>query len=411
MSGWSVDTGLRTSASQYPLGHRIGEQALVDDPYPIYLRLQQEEPISWIAPLNMWWVVGYRDVVEILNDTDHFTTASPNSTIQDTFGLQMLSAEGDIHARYKRAAMPAFQPTALRRALEADIVVWTDDLISRLPDRGADIRKSFAALLPIRTMIGLFGLPLQNLPDIRRWYDDFEAALANFAGDQTVRRSAHASVLEFHGLLAQVLAEVRAGRQEGLLGHLVQQGLSDEEIVRNASIIMFGGISTVEALILNSLWALAMHPETDARVRADRSLLTAVIEEVLRWQSPVQSATRHVVKPIDYRGHRFEAGDTVNCMIAAANRDPILVSDPDLFDIDRRPQPRHLAFASGPHFCLGFRLAKLQARIALDRLYGRLEGFAVIEPSRHRPRGYEFRQPRSLPVVWDDVSPFAGVPV
>ena len=400
----------RASPAQalYPLGHAITEQEIAADPYPVYRRLQQEEPISWIAALNMWWVVGQRDVTDILQDAAHFTNASPASTIQDTFGLQMLSAEGGTHMRYKRAAMPAFQPPILRQKLEADITGWTDGLIATLPEGGADIRKSFAARLPVRTMVGLFGLPLDSLGDIRRWYDVFEVALANFAGDQAVRDAARAASAEFHALLAEALATVRPGKQEGLLGWLAGQGLSDEEITRNTSIIMFGGISTVEALILNSLWALALHPEIDRRVRADRTLWPNVIEEVLRWQSPVQSATRHVVRSVNYRGHRFRAGDTVNCMIAAANRDPALVSDPDCFDIDRRPQPRHLAFATGPHFCLGLHLAKLQARIALDRLYDRLDGLKVVDPDKHRPSGYEFRQPHSLPLTWNNIHPYSG---
>lgn len=392
-------------AARYPLGAAVAEADLLADPYPTYRALQAAEPVSWIASLGMWWVVGYDQVAEILTAGEAFTTASDSSTILGTFGPQMLSVEGADHDRYKHAARPAFQPRALREALEADILAWADNLIDGFPPEGVDLRAAFAARLPVRTMLGVFGLPARDEPLLRCWYDSFERALANFTGDAAVRGAAVVNVEAFHALLQDALDRARSAPSTTLLSMLARQpaerALSDDEIRRNAAIIMFGGISTVEALILNTIWSLSRHPDIEARVRADLSLLPRVIEEVLRWQSPVQSATRHVTHDIDFHGHRFRAGETVNCMLAAANRDPTFLEDGERFDIERAPAPRHLTFALGHHLCLGRHLARMQARIALEQLYTRCPGLSVADHGA-APRGYEFRQPPVLPVTWSN---------
>lgn len=177
--------------------------------------------------------------------------------------------------------------------------------------------------------------------------------------------------------------------------------MDGEAIERNALIILFGGISTVEALILNALYALSMNPGCLARVRAEPSSLRAVLDETIRWAGPVQSATRHVAHDTEVAGIPLQAGETVNCMIAAANRDPEVFADPDRFDIDRPGLRKHLGFAIGPHHCLGSSLAKLEGRIALEELLSRLPGCRVADMAAAKPHGSEFRQPEELKLVWD----------
>jgi len=177
--------------------------------------------------------------------------------------------------------------------------------------------------------------------------------------------------------------------------------LSNDEIKRNLSIIFFGGISTVEALLLNCLWALFEHPEALERVQGDHGVLPQAIEETMRWMSPVQSATRHVTAAFEWRGIEFAAHETVNCMLGAANRDPSIFSAPDRFNLDRENCRRHLGFATGAHACLGSHLAKTEVRIGLATLLGRLENMRLHRLESESPRGYEFRQPRKLTVSWD----------
>lgn len=388
------------------LGAEVDLADLERDPYPIYARLRSSEPISWIEALGMWYVTRYEDVRAIIRDTERFTTASGDSLIHETFGAHMLTTEGAEHDRYRRAVQHSFMPGLVRQAFEAGIAGASSRLIAEFKAAGEiELRSAFAARIPVQTILAVFGMSMEAEGSMRRWYDAFEKALSNFARDPDVRSDAQRSVAEFRAHLSEAIHGAAALGGQSLLHTLVnaprELRLSDAEIMRNMSIIFFGGISTVEALILNSLWALLTHREVFERVRADLALAPKVIEETIRWMSPVQSATRHVVRDTEINGVHFASGAIVNCMLGAANRDPAMFAEPDRFDIDRADAQRHLGFAIGPHACLGMHLAKAEARIALCQLLTELPGLRLIDERASTPRGYEFRQPRSMLVAWN----------
>jgi cytochrome P450 len=399
---------VRTKAdtASFPIGASITPKALANDPYRWFAQLRAHEPISWIPELGMWYVTRYEDVRAILMDDRRFTTASEKSLIFDTFGAQMLTSEGAEHDRYRRPVQPYFAAGYIRKTFEASIEASARTLVAGFAAREVvELRSAFAARLPVQTILRVFGMPLEAETHFRKWYDSFEAALANFTGAGEIRRAARANVEECHEYLARTMREFAGrGERDSLLGALVNAPgnarLDDGEIRRNMLIIFFGGISTVEAVILNSLWALFTHPATLARVRDNPSLSAKVVEETLRWRSPVQSATRHVIETTLYGDIEFAAGDTVNCMLGAANRDEALFPDPDRFDIDRPNVQRHLGFATGVHSCLGFNLAKTQARIALEVLLSELDCLDLLVQDSPAPEGYEFHQPRSMYARW-----------
>jgi cytochrome P450 len=390
----------------FPLGHAITLDELDRDPYPVFARLREREPISWVPALNMWYVVRYEDVRAALFDTTRLTTASSQSTIFDTFGAQILTTEGATHERYRQATKHPFTPGFIRSHLEAAIRVAANSLVEDFESHGqADLRAVFANRLPIQVMLVVCGMPAGAEPRMRRWYDTFEAALANFTGDPRVRAAAAQSVAEFHTLLDSSIGSIEEADEHSLLSLLVTappgERLSNEEIKRNLSIIFFGGISTVEALLLNSLWALFENSGALERIQRDHTLFPQAIEETMRWLSPVQSATRHVTEAFEWQGIEFPAHDTVNCMLGAANRDPSIFTHPDRFDLDRANSRRHLGFATGAHACLGSHLAKVEVRIGLETLLGRLRNVRLERSLTTPPSGYEFRQPRRLTVCWD----------
>ena len=390
---------------RFPVGASLVPEELSRDPYTAFRQLQAEEPVSWVPALGMWYVTRHEDCRRVLLDDDSFTTVSPHSLIQATFGQQVLSSDGSLHNRYKNALRKSFLPPALRGTIEPQIEALTNTLVNDFAGQGAcELRASFASRLPVQTMLALFGLPLSEEPLLRAWYDDFERALANFERDDGVARAATGAVAEFHAFLRDYMCRFASRPAEGLLSMLVnapaEQRLEDDEIRRNVSIIFFGGISTVEALILNTVYALDLHPEARARVVADTSLLPAAIEETMRWLSPVQSATRHVTREIELHGVRLRPGETVNCMLAAANRDPRVFPAPEHFNIDRPKAGQHLGFAMGPHHCLGFHLARAEARIALEVICSRLADWRIDPAVRCAPEGYEFRQPGRLQLRW-----------
>ena len=392
--------------ARFPLGHKITLLELDRDPYPAFARLRELEPISWIPVLNMWYVVGYEDVRTALLDTTRMTTVSAQSTIFDTFGAHVLTTEGTTHDRYRQALRHPFAPTFIRSHLEPAIVAAATALIGEFEKHGqADLRSAFAGRLPIQVMLLVCGLPADAEPHMRRWYDSFEAALANFTGDDKIRTTARRSVAEFHALLDTAIDSVTEADDHSLLARLVKapaaERLDNDEIKRNLSIVFFGGISTVEALVLNSLWAMFEHAGVLERTQRDLTVLPQVIEETMRWLSPVQSATRHVTEAFEWQGIQFCAHDTVNCMLGAANRDPAVFPDPDRFDLDRANSRRHLGFATGAHACLGSHLAKAEVRIGLETLLSRLPNIRLERSLTDPPGGYEFRQPRKLTVSWD----------
>ena len=392
----------------FPLGAAVELETLSADPYPTYAALRRSEPVTWLAGLDMWYVTRADLVHEILmNDTD-FSTDSADSTIADTFGLNMLTSDGVLHAQYRKPFQPSFSARAIRENLQDAIGKAIEQLLSPFePGSEVELRAEIASRLPVQTILLAFGLPVEDEPLLRQWYDDFERALANFTRDQGIRDRARISVAAFHDYIDLKIAEkLQIGDAETLLGRLVHEqmdnpdaALSNDALKRNMSIIFFGGISTVEALILNSIWALAQNDPIRARLCADAGLIDAVLDETMRWMSPVQSATRHVTRDMIFHGVELRNGDTINCMLGAANRDPAMFDRPDCFDIDRPNGASHLGFATGPHLCLGFRLAKVEARAAVLALLDRAPHLRLDMSASNAPAGYEFRQPSRLTLL------------
>ncbi len=394
--------------TRFPVGDDVTLEELDRDPYPVFARLREWEPISWLPAVNMWYIVRYDDVRVALMESTRLTTSSENSTIFDTFGAQMLTTEGATHERYRHATKHPFAPTFVRAQLEGSIRDAAMALVEEFENQGhADLRAVFASRLPIIVILLICGLPVAVEPQMRRWYDSFEAALANFSGDLRIREAARQSIAEFYALLDLAIDAIYQTDENSLLAHLVKapvgERLTDDEIKRNLSIIFFGGISTVEALFLNCLWALFEHVDTLERIKRDPAMLAPTIEETMRWLSPVQSATRHVTHAFKWHGIELAAHDTVNCMLGAANRDPSIFANPDRFDVDRANNRRHLGFAAGTHACLGSHLAKAEVRIGLETLLGKLHNMRLERSLTQPPSGYEFRQPRKLTVSWDPI--------
>ncbi|MDJ0939460.1 MAG: cytochrome P450 [Woeseiaceae bacterium] len=389
-------------ASRFPLGAAVELEQLSRDPNPVLAALRESEPVSWVPALNMYLVTRYDDVSAVLKDDIHYIVGTEASLPYDTFGEHMMTVDGAAHERYKAPHRPFFLPPSIRNSLEERIASHAHSLIDDFADkREVELRANFSARLPVLTMLSLFGLKLEDESRLRQWYDTFEAALSNFTRDEAIRAAGNRSADEFHSLVQTYLDAINEGGGDpsgSLLAALkaapAEQRLSDEEIRRNALIIFFGGISTVDALILNTLYSLATN-ESLQRVREDRSLLSKAITETIRWLGPVQSATRHVAVDTELHGVRLRIGDTVNCMLSAANRDPSKFENPDAFDLDRANAVQHVGFAVGPHHCLGSHLARAEARIAINTLLDRLPALTLDMDRLEGPHGYEFRQPVS----------------
>ena len=236
----------------FPIGRGLQPEAFHRDPYPTLSRLRTHEPISWIPAFQMYYLTRHADIVRVLMDAETYAVGVEGMLVHDTFGRHMMTVDGAEQKRYRTALQSSFTPGAVRGQLEPRISRLVDRLVAELPGNGVvDLRAGLASRLPIQTMLAVFGLPPEDEALLRRWYDDFEAGLANYTRDPVVSESAKSSVEGFHAHLQRRLEELRARPDESLLSALLaapdESRLEDDEIRRNALIIFFGGISTVEA--------------------------------------------------------------------------------------------------------------------------------------------------------------------
>ena len=353
-------------------------EALAENPYPLLHRLRAERPVALArsAGGEMWLVTRRDDVLAILRDPETFSTDHPASPIRDTFGAQMLSAEGETQRRFKSASAPPFN----RRAVDVDAVPIVrarveqllSDIARRPPNEPVDLRATLAGPLALTVVADVIGIPEEMRGRIREWYDAFAASLATHDSNSAARQHGRNSAAAFREAVAPVIADIATDPDETLLGHLARQApasrLSDEEILSNALIVLFGGIETTEAAILNALWALLTHDEARASAIADEPMLDAAIEESLRWEPAVQTCTRYAARGVSLRGVSIAKGEIVQCMIGGANRDPGHFDDPDRFVISRPNAGDHVSFGFGRHYCLGAALARVEARLAIRGL-------------------------------------------
>ncbi len=395
---------LSARRAAFPIGASVTLDALTRDPYAVYEVLREAEPITWLSALEMWYVTRHEDVQRVLLDTTRFTTVFERSPIHETFGEQILTSEGLAHGRYRRALQGEFAKFRVQSLAEKLRILAERLVESVAADGTAEIRRVFASRLPIQAMLEMCGLPLVTEHQVRRWYDHFEASLADFRGDELLRQNAGRSIDEFYRFLQDEIDALPVTGEPCLLRTLVSTAgagrLTDDEVKRNLGIVFFGGISTVEALILNCLWALSRHPESGIAAKRNPQLIAAIIDETIRWHSPVQSATRHARCAVKMGAAYILEGEIVNCMLGAANRDPRIFSNPECFVLHRPNIRQHLAFAAGPHACLGFHLAKLEVQIALEVLLEKLPQFRIVATASEAPSGYEFHQPRRLQASW-----------
>lgn len=390
----------------FPIGSRVTLEELGRNPDPIYRRLQSQEPVSWIDETQMWFITRREDVLTILADPETFTVKSPHSPIQDTFGTTMITVDGPEQYRLRQPFMPPFLPRALRRSVPAMVERITNRLIDTFIEAGeVDLAWEFSDKLSLYTVTSVLGLPVEDFACFRGWYDDFAVALGNFLGNTEIRKRGHTAFSGFSAFVASHLERLASEPDDSILSVMLNDtahDLSEAEIISAAALIIFGGLETTAAMFSNTIWALLNHPNQFETVLQNPDLLNTTIEESLRWESPVQTCTRHVTQSVTIRGVRLEPGQTLQCMLGAANRDPAHFTkpDPDLFDIQRSNADQHLAFAKGKHYCIGAALARLEGEIGLRILFERLSNLRLHPDYPAAPQGHEFRSLPTLYVQW-----------
>ncbi|MGZ4187285.1 MAG: cytochrome P450 [Solirubrobacteraceae bacterium] len=384
---------------RFPIGADVSLDQLDRDPHPVLAALRESEPVSWIPALDCWLITSHELALRVIRDAASYTVDDPRFSTGRVVGPSMLSLDGDAHARHRAPFAPPFRPLAVRDRFAEAVAAEAQRLVDELtPGRKAELRRALAGPLAAYAMTRALGLGPGEVAAVLAWYDAIVSAVTEITAGSDVPASGREA---FAALRDRLLEVIRSGDRGSLLtAAAADTQLSDEEIVSNAAVLLFGGIETTEGMIANAVLALLERPEALARVRREPDLLDAAIEESLRLEPAAAVVDRYAVGDVELGGVAIGGGELVRVSIAAANRDPAAFTDPDRFDLERANSGRHLAFAHGPHVCVGVHLARLEARTALSILLNRLPGLRVDPERPAEVRGLVFRKPPALHVVW-----------
>jgi len=387
------------------VGTEITVEQLEADPYPIYKQLRAEAPVCFVESVGLWLVTRWDDVQYVDKAPELFTGETEPSTLNRTFGKNLLGSEGAYHDRIRSIIYPWFRVGAIGHFPDEVVAPIANDLVDAFADRGeADLVSEFAEPLSARVLKRALGLGFVEEETLRRWFVELATGAANFEGDPEKQRIADAASQEVNETLAPVLERLETEPNDTLLSSMLHtevegRKLTREEIQSNLKVMIVGGLQATTDLIALSLWAILSYPEQWEQVRADPKLVDPAIEEAARWHSPVGTLTRQTMRDTELAGVKLERGALIAAVLASANHDERNWSDPERYDIHRR-EGSHLAFATGPHLCVGARLGRYQARTGWRVLIDRIPTLG-LDPGRPiEIRGWEFRSPRQLWVRW-----------
>ncbi|MFJ4686654.1 cytochrome P450 [Streptomyces sp. NPDC088789] len=387
-----------SAAAACPLGAATTLAELAEDPHPRLALLRAHEPVSWLPELNGWLVTRRDLAIRVMRDAVTFTVDDPRFSTARVVGPSMLSLDGERHTHHREPFTAPFRHREVREGFSDFIEQETDRLITPLvPAGAAELRRAFAGPLAVAVMTEALGLAGTTTDTVLAWYDAIVRAVADLTGGHPAGADGGAA---YAALRSAVEATVADRDTASLLGSAAGR-LTVPEVASNAAVLMFGGIETTEAMITNALLHLLNHPGQLARVRADPALLDGAVEESLRLEPGAAVVDRYATRDTVLGSAAIGRGDLVSVSLTGANRDPEVFPDPDRFDVGRANARLQLAFAHGPHHCIGAHLARLETRTALRHLLERLPGLRLDPDRPSAPYGLVFRKPAELSVRWD----------
>ncbi len=370
----------------------IGTTEFRDDPYPYYRELQEAEPLHWCEPWGCWVLSRYADIAPVIQDYKRFSNRArvtnvirrefPESFLEKIqpllqhFGQGLINVDPPDHTRLRKLVQKTFLPKTLER-LKPHIQAIVDELLDQVVPTGKiEIVRDLAYPLPVTVIAELLGVPT----DMRQQFKELSGTILEFQAmprpeEATILRSQEA-LIELRSYLDEVARERRQNPRDDLMTQLVsveEEGdrLSHEELLSTSVGLLVAGHETTTNLITSAVWLFLRHGIDTAKLAEDPSLMETAIEEVLRFESPLQRLGRTVIEDCQLHGTTIRSGETLFSLLGAANRDPSQFDQPNTLNIHRSPN-RHLAFGHGVHFCLGAPLARIEAPIALKTLFTRL---------------------------------------
>jgi cytochrome P450 len=387
---------------RFPLGSAIEFADLEEHcRAPTLDRLREAEPVSWVPALGGWLVTGYAPARELLGGRGPFTVWAEPNLVRASLGVMMLTTDGAEHDRQRLPFDEPFRMRAVRERFEAPVTERVERLLGDLrPRGGCELGRDFAAPFAVGVAGDILGLSLDDVPKISGFYDAFAGAMV-YDGDPEPQRRADAARAAFDAILLGELARMRTEPDNSITSALANDPaveLTDEEVVAQLRVILFGAIETVQSMVVNTVLLLLASPDQLSVVRREPDTLPTAVEESLRLIPPVAFIERWTAEPATLGGVELGRGEFLGVSTVAANRDPSVFADPLRFNVRRGNARHHLAFSFGLHYCLGFNIARLQGAEAVRGLLDGLPRLEVVGPAE--PHGFAFRRPSELNLRW-----------
>jgi cytochrome P450 len=375
------------------------EPGFYNDPHPHFRRLRENDPVHRSKKTGIWFLTRHADCVTQMRsprfgrDLRLWNSPSnqwrPENTKHDpvltelfaALQPQMLNSNPPAHTRQRKVFQPAFVPAAIRE-MEPVVRAVADSFIAELADGEIRLMQQFAEVLPVAVIAGLFEVPSTEIKSLKAWSDAI-APMVEAGVTQAQKVAAFEGHKAFFAFIEELVAHRRKHPGRGLIDRAIAAAnedgaLSHQELINNIVTLLSAGHETATNLIANSLLHLTRNPEQLRKLRADPALMPSTVEEVLRYEPPVNANMRVAIEDVEVGGKTIPAGSLCFSMIASANRDPEVFARPDEFDITRQPNP-HLSFGGGIHHCIGAALGRLEGRIALEGLLRRFARIELVE--------------------------------
>jgi pimeloyl-[acyl-carrier protein] synthase len=387
------------------------DPTFVADPYPTYRQLRAEDPVHH-SPMGFWVLTRYDDVVAALRDPRlakeaiaAFVAARFGAPVPIT-GLSMLDRDPPDHTRLRSLVSKAFTPRVVE-GLRPRIQQIVDGLLTRALEKGSmDVIEEFAYPIPVNVICEMLGVPVEDHERFKGWSLDIARGLDSILlpRDSEVPKRSVASRTALAEYFRELIAKRRASPRGDLLSALIAaeeagDKLSENELLATCILLLIAGHETTVNLIGNGTLALLRHPDQLRRLRENPALIGTAVEELLRFDGPVQRTARIPSEDVVIDGHTIAKGEMVMPFIGAADRDPAQFPDPDRLDIGRTDN-RHIAFGWGIHFCLGAPLARVEGQLAINTLVQRLPSLALATDAPEFRESLTLRGLKSLPVTF-----------
>ena len=382
----------------------VTTEQMLSDPYPVFDRVRDMGSAVWVDAVRLHLVTRFDDVVTVERNPEVFASTNPGSLMNVVMGHSLMRKDGEAHRVERAAINPSFQPDVVKAHWLPLFRQIAEELVTAFEGQGrVDLFPSFAAPMASRSLIALLGFRDVAWQDLADWSQALMDGVGNYQADPEIGVRARAASDGIDAAIDAVIDDHRVSPNPTILSSMVHAETphSLEQIRTNIKVIVGGGLNEPRDAILTLLQALLENPEQRQQVEADPKLFFKAFEESVRWVSPIGMYPRRVTRDAVLGDTQLREGDQIGICVGAANRDPRHFDHAGRFDMGRA-KARHLAFGAGPHFCAGSWTARVMVGdIAVPLLLSRLRNLRLDPDNPVQSRGWVFRGPVTLPVVWD----------